>query len=324
MLEISEKFLCNYEDNIIIDGSFKLNIFFRMFWNFILFFLDSDENLSKLWNCDWKSIIGNQDSKDFLNSNLSEDEISDSLFPTAIAALMSFIQENFTGPPLEESLESLLNCQWPESIKTKSLLRVDSEELNPNVKKPELLLLSRNLLSFYHKNENSSWIIELWYIRSLIVHQKVLDDLTNTIYTEFLEASDKIMLKLDEIKDLNLKTLLILELIQGFFVYRRVSKAERLLTKLLEILDVELVVEGSLGLRTKYQSKPLPQLVLFVKEKNLLNFTPAEVTHKETTLPKLLQLDDDLRLEKYKFLAEEDNFVSEISSIIQSLVMTKV
>lgn len=237
---------------------------------------------------------------------------------------MSFIQENFTGPPLEDSLETLMNCQWPESIKSTIQLRVDSEELNPNVKKPELLLLSRNLLNFYHKKEDSSWIIKLWYIRSLIIHQKVLDDLTNTLYTEFLDASDKILLKLDEIKDLSLKALLILEIIQGFFVYRRVTKAERLLTKLLEILEVELVVEGSLGLRTKYQSKPLPQLVLFVKEKNLLNFTPAEVTHKETSLPKLLQLDDDLRLEKYKFLAEEDNFVSEISSVIQSLVLTKV
>lgn len=237
---------------------------------------------------------------------------------------MSFIQENFTGPPLEESLETILNCKWPESVKAMTLLRVDSEELNPNVKKPELLLLSRNLLNFFHKKEDPSWISELWYIRSLIIHQKVLDDLTNTLYTKFLEASDKVLLKLDEIKDLGLKSLLILEIVQGFFVYRRVTKAERLLTKLLEILEVELVVEGSLGLRTKYQSKPLPQLVLFVKEKNLLNFTPAEVTHKETMLPKLLQLDDDLRLEKYKFLAEEDNFVSEISSIIQSLVLTKV
>lgn len=324
MLEISEKFLCNYEDNIIIDGKF---FFLESSRNSLTFFFcssDCDTNLTKLWNCDWKSIIGNKDVKNYLENNLSEDSISDSLFPTAISALMSFIQENFTGPPLEDSLETLLNCQWPESIKSTIQLRVDSEELNPNVKKPELLLLSRNLLNFYHKKEDSSWIIKLWYIRSLIIHQKVLDDLTNTLYTEFLDASDKILLKLDEIKDLSLKALLILEIIQGFFVYRRVTKAERLLTKLLEILEVELVVEGSLGLRTKYQSKPLPQLVLFVKEKNLLNFTPAEVTHKETSLPKLLQLDDDLRLEKYKFLAEEDNFVSEISSVIQSLVLTKV
>jgi tetratricopeptide (TPR) repeat protein len=116
-----------------------------------------------------------------------------------------------------------------------------------------------------------------------------------------------------------------LELIQGYLLYRRVFNTEKMLSELEEEVGVHLSVESALGVRTKYQTKALPQLYLSVKrDSQELGLTAALDTHGTTKLPILLNLDDEVRLEKVKFEADEINETRELASVVQSLVLTTV
>lgn len=77
---------------------------------------------------------------------------------------------------------------------------------------------------------------------------------------------------------------------------------------------------GVLGVRTKYQQKPLPQLNLKVDIG--IEFPKSNITHNATILPDLLKLDDDVRLERIRFLTDEDNSTEELPSIVQVYLLS--
>lgn len=157
-----------------------------------------------------------------------------------------------------------------------------------------------------------------------MIHQQILDETTNSLYTKFVDLSTILIDTKDTIEDPKLQSLLMLEIIQGFMMFRRVVNAEETMNKLIELLGVDLHVEGVLGLRTKFQTKALPQLALKVKFIESFETTSANASHGSTVLPKLLRLDDDVRLEKVEFIEKEENTTMQLSSLIQCVVSTKV
>lgn len=68
---------------------------------------------------------------------------TDDILLSGVACILAFVQDNFTGPDIDENITDVLGTQWPNQINAVDLLSCDSEELNPNVKKPELLLISK-------------------------------------------------------------------------------------------------------------------------------------------------------------------------------------
>lgn len=157
-----------------------------------------------------------------------------------------------------------------------------------------------------------------------MIHQKVLDETTNTLYSKFVDLSTNLIDTKDTAEDPRLQSLLMLEIIQGFMLFRRVVNADDIMSKLIEFLGVDLHIEGALGLRTKFQTKPLPQLALKVKFNESTQTMPATASHGSIELPKLLRLDDDVRLEKVEFVGKEENTILQLSSLIQCVVFTKV
>lgn len=68
---------------------------------------------------------------------------TDDILLSGVACILAFVQDNFTGPDIKESIDDILGTQWPNQINAIDLLSIDSEELNSNVRKPELLLISK-------------------------------------------------------------------------------------------------------------------------------------------------------------------------------------
>lgn len=248
----------------------------------------------------------------------------ESTFQNAAASLLTFIQANFTGPDLTDIPES--PCS----------LTVDGEEANVNVKFPHLLAtaeqtfrelseegnLVRNVCFFRGLSSNLLFQVFLvWYLRSIIIHQKVMDEPCITLYENFKATTEKISSQLSKISDSDTQTLIQLEIVQGYLLYKRVFQAEELLKSLKASLDLEIDISAALGVRTKFQTKALPQMTLNIQCPT--QQTPASETHGSSVLPKLLALDDDLRLEKVKFTDESVAF-ADLGAVMQSVVLTQL
>lgn len=155
--------------------------------------------------------------------------------------------------------------------------------------------------------------------------QKSLDEDSNTLYEQLLKVQTVLSHeKLQEVYNLRFRFLLQLEIISMFLMYRRVHKVEDLLKEMKEHYHIEMLEEGVLGLRTKWQKKPVPQFHVSIQQTNTELALSSSETHSGTKLTELLKLDDDTRLEMIKFLDEKQNELQQISATIQNLVLLSV
>lgn len=235
-----------------------------------------------------------------------------------IGSLLAFTQDNFTGPDF--CCETIFDKLTPDTVNSK--LNVDGEELNVNVKHAELLLISREIWQRLVEHEPADIVNHIWLLRSIVLHQKVIDEPCISLYEGFKRVSAVILEKIDQITELKDQILLRLEIVQGYLMYKRVFEAENILKELKESLKLDTEIKGFLGVRTKYQQKALPQLVLTVENSTLTGLNSSEITHGKDQLPKLLVLDDDLRLEKIKFESDDANQTQMLESAVQNFVFT--
>lgn len=147
--------------------------------------------------------------------------------------------------------------------------------------------------------------------------QKSLDEDSSSIYEEFKRIHNNI--KLDEIKTSHIKFLINLEVISFYLHYRRVNIVSDLITSLKEEFSIEIIEEGVLGKRTKWQEKAVSQYFAQIKQNS--PFKSAELTHRDHKLPELLKLEDDTRLETILFLDESKNELQILSSAIQNFIL---
>lgn len=168
-------------------------------------------------------------------------------------------------------------------------------------------------------------LITIWRLRLLKVHQQSLDEDSGSLYAKLLEIQQILTQeKLSEIANMRYRFIVQLEVIGMFLLYRRVHKVDELLKELKEIYQIDMIEEGSLGMRTKWQQKPLPQFHVLVQQSNDELSMLSIDTHGGTKLTELLKLEDDTRLEIVKFLDDKQNEHQQLSATIQNLVLISV
>lgn len=257
-----------------------------------------------------------------------------------IASLQAFVQQNFVGPQneLNDEYQKLSFYSAIKEDEIKIYLLTDGEDINTNASRIELLAFAK--LIFLHISTRlecihdpiDQFICRSWFLRYCVIHQQVIDENTETLYTGIIRASDD-LLKAIEVVDVDVETkgLCVLEIVQALLQYKRIWMAKDKLQYLQTLLNIEITVEGKLGVRTKYQQKPLPQLMLKISPSNesLLTQTTTSTTtstanfstNQTLNLPKLLRLDDDIRLEQIEFVNQDDNAILKLSNIEQSLIL---
>ncbi|XP_054014980.1 tetratricopeptide repeat protein 27 [Hylaeus anthracinus] len=205
------------------------------------------------------------------------------------ASLLYFIQCNWTGPLDNKDIEHL-KSQEERALKDLSL----HDECNTNVKKPELLYFSKIIFSnkvLQNTYESCIW----WLFRANLLHQHVLNENSGVIFDE----TEQLIIKIEDLsllKDTYCKTLFYLEAAQFYFYYRRIQNSEKYLECAQETAKLSLSLEGALGKRTRYQQDEKAQLYLKTDlKKDQFHFRHCE------NLPKSLDLNDDVRLERVEF-----------------------
>ncbi|XP_013117334.2 tetratricopeptide repeat protein 27 [Stomoxys calcitrans] len=287
------------------------------------------ESLKRVWSGKWctekleHSLKHWWNQKDDANQLTVED--SEELLCVALELLLAFIQQNFTGPFCElTELEGFVKELQPLVGDFFVELKENGEEINPNVVLGEFLLISRAILNKLLSLHKDCVVLHWWHLRYICIHQHIIDELTSNLYEQLKIEADWLLTHLDQLNNREYEALLYLEIANSYLQYHRGEKASEILDKLCQHLSVNLVVEGLLGVRTKFQQKPLPQLCLKVQQTQDQNLPKAQETNGETSLPKLLLHEDDTRLERIRFIEEKDNEVMTLPSVLQALVLSKV
>lgn len=303
-------------------------------------FLGWPSNLRSLWECNWANNLNNQLIEQILLAHFADIDLStrnnEDLLCLAISALQAFVQENFIGPPLHDD-DNFKELTWHSTVQSigmttiRNYLVSDGEELNTNVKHPEILAIAKYLLLYLNTNlENSSdsdeyFVREHWLLRLYGVHQLVLNENTETLFNGIKNASEHLVESMNNVQhiDKDSKVISLLEITAWQLHYKRIVAAKEKLQMAQQMLDVNITIEGKMGVRTKYQQKAVPQLMLRLDSPNgdIIEVPPIESPIAPVKLPALLQLDDDVRLERIQFLNEEDNLITRTKSIVQALIL---
>ncbi|XP_058464178.1 tetratricopeptide repeat protein 27 [Malaya genurostris] len=276
---------------------------------------------SLIKDCNWAEYFKAPIIQSIILGNVASVDRSE-LLSTAIAALLAFVQNNFLGPQI--SYTDVIN--FPKDVTIAEQITLDGEELNVNTHSPELLYICKCIFEklIDEAEENASFIERFWYLRYLVIYQRCLEHLTHSLYYRFDRNVDQIAKEFDNVDDRNLKFQAYNEIVQGFVLFRRITKSERWIALLQDLTGIELNVEGALGVRTKYQQNALPQLTLRAKGLETLSLPSSFETHGRVSLPTILKLDDDVRLDKIKFTDEQENSDAQLPSIVQQMVLTKI
>lgn len=264
----------------------------------------------------------------FTNIDLSQ-ENEETLLLIAIGSLQAFVQDNFVGPSLTDDagFKSLPYHRLKiDNTILNNYLHIDGIELNCNVKNGELLALAKLLLNQLKSLDNTDIAIvsKIWYLRYCYIHQLVIDEYSETLFTNAVSIGQDVLKYVDASAfDVETRTLICLEITQNLLHYRRVWRAEETLAKTRDILGATVKVEGRLGVRTKFQQKPLPQLLLKIEvNENVQASVETHATSDANQIPTLLHLGDDVRLEKVKFIDPADNEALHLSSVAQAFVQS--
>lgn len=254
-------------------------------------------------------------SNECLEKNINESITSNKdnhkeWFCAGVSALLYFVQNNFTGIFDQKDIDYLL------SLRKTAISKISlTDPCNENVEKPELLLLARAILC--NSELQVSFPSSLWWaLRVNYVHQLILDEGVGSLY-EDSERLIRLVLETDTVKDPALEALFHTEVTYVYLYYNRIQSSEKYLEDAKTIAKLNLELEGALGKRTKYQQQEKAQLYLKAKvDKNLFPHRDCKV------LPKVINLTDDLRLEKIEFSEERENF--ELGGLEEAIVLAKL
>ncbi|XP_058808371.1 tetratricopeptide repeat protein 27 [Phymastichus coffea] len=279
-----------YKEKEIIDGDYEL-VFGEFFIAVVL----------PMMNNDFQYYVNNS-----INSNKSS---HNEWFNIGVGSLLYFIQNNWTGPFINEQLDNLLPLQ-KLAITSLSL----QDQLNENITKIELLYLAKIILA--NEQLQKSFPSTFWWLlRSNYIHQLILEEASAVLFNDS-ENLIKQIIESNIVKDDALKTLFNVEVAQFYSYYTRIQTSEQYLENALATAKLNLKLLGALGKRTKYQEQEKPQLYLKLKVDK--EFFPYRKCDK---LPKVINLSDDLRLEKIEF-SEKVKEV-ELGSIEETVIMAK-
>lgn len=302
-------------------------------------FSDLPPNLKLLWTGNWAENLSNPIFIEILKQKfdkkcLSENSCTDLLF-IAISALQAFVQDNFVGPPLNTDSEYCEPFWSSVSEYANDLvghyLISDGEEINANVSHSELLAVAKCIFSYLKTiidtalEEYDRFICLNWMLRFYIIYQKAIDENTESLYKSITETSESLSLLLETVDkiDENSKGLCLLEITECLLYYKRTAQAKEKLQQAQQVLNIKISIGGKLGVRTKFQKSPIPQLMLTVEEMKDISDDDLliESSTSAAELPRLLTLDDEVLLERVHFVNQEDNLITKTKSIVQAFIL---
>ncbi|VVC94357.1 unnamed protein product, partial [Leptidea sinapis] len=291
------------------------------------------ETITSLWSEDWE-IKNKSLFKEILQTSFNIDELNKvlklyendeagmkDLLHVSISCCLMFCEKNWNSCTNDFDFQQYIGTEWPQSIDTLELLQCDSEPICTNIKYPELLLVSNKLFAaLCHVEDN---LLHLWWsFRCKVIHQRILEDTSATLFTELEMIIVKLSNKSQLIDDVRLRILLYLEIGQAYLLYGRVQKVDEYLAKAKELAGLKLELTGVLGKRTKFQQNSLPQLALTSELDQDITRTSAEDSHGMSVLPPEVELQDDVRLNKIHF--NENIIQSDLPSLEQTLCLLTV
>ncbi|XP_076247464.1 tetratricopeptide repeat protein 27-like isoform X2 [Calliopsis andreniformis] len=242
-------------------------------------------------------------------NGIKEVIVRDAWLCMGIASLLYFIQCNCTGPEIDKDIE-WLKTQETNALKELSL----HDECNINVRKPELLYFSKLIFSneiLQNTYKSCIW----WLFRTNLLHQYILDESSGVIFDETEQLINKIN-DLSLLENPYCKALFSIEAAQFYLYYRRIQNSEKYIELAQDTAKLSLSLEGALGKRTKYQQENKAQLFLKIGlEKNQFPSRHCE------NLPKSLNLNDDVRLERIEF--SEDIESTQLGAVEEAIILVK-
>lgn len=257
--------------------------------------------------------------EDLLRDGDFQDKISSSVwldskllqewFGVGIAALCYFVQCNWTGP------EDVEDVSWLVQRRDEALSKLAlSDQCNDNVVKPELLYFAKTVFSIPKLQSRFSTCF-WWLLRANFLHQIIIDEAENALLAE----SKALILQVEEselLLDETLKTLFNVEATQLYLHYKRIQCSEKHLEIAQRTSQLSLELVGAMGKRTKFQQEPKAQLYLRAEvAKEIFPFRPS------ADLPKPLELNDELRLERIEFTETTER--AALGSVEESVVLAK-
>lgn len=203
-------------------------------------------NLQDIWKCNWHHFMAlpltnklvlnllNEEHFDLVGTNTTD------VLSIAISSLQLFVQQNFIGP----YKEFLLNDS-PSSSEIRAKLQINGIDLNVNVDNPELLLLGMKIIKSLLKSSPESYVLQWWYLRILYIYGEVLDEPSESLYSDFGIYSEELLKRSDGLPSSESKALLVLEISQQYLSYKRVHKTEQHLNMARNLLNTNFEVKGT-------------------------------------------------------------------------------
>lgn len=272
-----------------------------------------------------------------------DDQLISDLISAAATTLNLFIQSNFTGPGNNIDIyKTTVNIDSDKQVEFDreciSYLSVDGEPAYTLTSHPHLLLISLTILKTLVEADSlkeSSLIpfAKWWLVRSYIIQQSLIDNLSSTLHGDIFEHFNKKSLKtILDISDTDnendesisksplsryLQIVFYLELARVELIYNYDTRAEHSLKLAQQKSHLQFAITGYKAKRTKYQQHETSQLVFLAKSETDKDFQNDNDDSFDSLPPPIaLELNSDLLLEKIKYttqdksLAEFDDYAN--------------
>lgn len=255
--------------------------------------------------------------KNKLNNN---QELIDLLYSLiGIGYLQLFVINNFLGPKT-----AIDNAKQTVSSTTAiEALTCDGEAPVSTVVHLDYLYQATRIFNIQQITSNKNWSFIWWTMRTLFIHQKMLEEHSMTLFDNLQSCIDKLLSYQSEMT----KTQQILVLIEITYIsqfYYNWKQVEITKKQILDLSGLEINLTGQLGKRTRYQVNSTSQLLLDVTRKDSQQTANTINRTNETDfiLPKNLALNDDVVLNQIQFENEGDNQNQNIQlNIVEQLTL---
>ncbi|KAI8063451.1 hypothetical protein BC940DRAFT_307240 [Gongronella butleri] len=238
----------------------------------------------------------------------------------SIAALNVFVQLNWTGPLVDQTIYGLLNMD--DEDKQQALhkqcleaMSVDSEPVYHLTEQLAYLFVARTALKALAASSTDALTVDFWSRRAAFIHQQLLDEFTGTLQDEIdaLTKSSAQQMQLDTDKPLRVRHELETALIYSYYGHDK--EAFDKMKQAQQSSGFQWSLTGALGRRTKFQTFDVSQLVILAEsEQEKGEKMAVDDNHDkkdkddddEAARPETLELNDDTLLEKIAFKDEAD------------------
>lgn len=242
-----------------------------------------------------------------------------------IAALLAFIQTNWTGPEVELDPSELFGAQDKDRVNDKAIehLAVAGEPAYHLVKKAGFLLLARQIFALPSWSSSSIGSIAVWKLRLALINLRLLDTAV-PLPSSLLDDVEAYIQTLPDTslgRDLKTSLTLLIGLYHAQFVHLSSTATKVSSETFLQAANtaqVEYELTGRMGKRTKFQIDEKSQLVVLArsrerddgwKPREQMSLDPQQPGTDDASAqsqaagdqPKTVLLNDDTLLERTAF-----------------------